>query len=189
MHSALLPLVAGVLFFCSAGPGVVRARPIDIFADLDGTWVGTFVGYDATGTEVLRIKARHTYRTVSATRQTVRIEDTMPGGEVIIGRGANLAERTRSGSLLLRCVIEKSDGESIDHAGRVVRGPDGGEQIVWYTTKPQRVETFREVIRREDGELVYEINGMGLYGKTLVLMVGRYRKVGADDNGHVKENG
>ena len=46
MYSALLPVVAGVLFFCSAGPGVVRARPIDVFADLDGTWVGTFVGYD-----------------------------------------------------------------------------------------------------------------------------------------------
>ncbi len=189
MHIALLPVVAGVLFLCSAGPGVGRPRPIDVFADLDGTWVGTFVGYDAAGKEVLRIKARHTYRTVSATRQTVRIEDTMPDGEVIIGRGANFAERTPAGSLLLRCVIEKSDGESIDHAGRVIRGPDGDEQIVWYTTTPQRVETFREVVRREDGDLVYEINGMGRYGEALVLMVGRYRKVGADDNGQAKGNG
>ena len=152
--------------------------PVGVFAALDGTWAGTFVGYDASGRELYRIRARHTYRTVSDTEQAVEIADTMPDGTVVTGRGVNSAVRGADGSVTLRCLVEKSNGERVDHAGRLVRGPDGQEQIVWFTHAPGRVETFREVVRSEGDRLVYEINGMGRYDDTLILMVGRYYKTG-----------
>lgn len=156
-----------------AGPGA----PVEVFADLDGTWQGVFVGYDAAGRELYRIRVRQTYRTINDHEQSVEITDTMPDGTVVTGRGTNSARRLAGGELRLHCVVEKSNGERVEHDGRVVRGPDRDEQLIWYSNQPGRVETFRERVRRDGDDMVYEINGMGLYGETLILMNGRYRKI------------
>ena len=42
--------------------------PVSVFADLEGTWSGAFVGYDETGKELYRIRVRQTYTTVDETR-------------------------------------------------------------------------------------------------------------------------
>ncbi|MHC4416274.1 MAG: hypothetical protein ACYS0G_13420 [Planctomycetota bacterium] len=178
MKTVVLFLTAGLLIGgVLARPAPRATAPVSVFAALDGTWVGTFVGYDSAGREVTRIAARHTYRTVDETQQTVEIEDTMPDGSVVRGQGVNVAERADDGSLRLRCIITKTNGESVEHQGRLVRGPDGDEQIIWHTNRPDRTETFRERVRGEGGDTIYEINGMGRYGKRLMLMAGRYRMV------------
>ena len=72
-----------------AAPKGATAPPVSVFAELDGTWTGTFVGYDSKGRELYRIKVRQTYETINDTTQTVRIEDRMPDGTMIRGEGAN----------------------------------------------------------------------------------------------------
>ena len=161
--------------------------PVEVFADLEGTWSGTFVGYDETGNELYRIAVKQRYQTINDTTQLVVIQDTMPDGTVITGRGENTAHRRADGSLDLRCMVTKSNGDRVAHRGRVIAGPKGDQQIVWYSSGPDRVETFREVVRREGSELAYEINGMGRYGKTLILMHGRYIKRRGEDSASKKE--
>lgn len=151
-------------------------RPVEVFSDLDGTWEGTFVGYDATGKELYRIAVRQTYRTLDDTTQSVHVEDTMPDGTVVTGEGRNVAQRRADGTLALTCVVEKSNGERVEHAGRQVRGPDGDPELVWFSNAKDRSETFRERVRREGTEAVYAIDGMGRYGGSEMLMAGRYRK-------------
>ncbi len=155
-------------------------EPVAVFADLDGTWSGVFVGHDERGRELYRIRVTQTYRTVSATTQTVEIRDEMPDGTVITGRGRNIAERGDDGTLRLRCIVEKSNGERVEHDGRVVRGADGDEQLIWHSAAAGRVEVFREVVRTESASRLYEINGMGRYGDQLILMHGRYRRQGQE---------
>ena len=150
--------------------------PVAVFAELDGVWEGTFVGYDETGRELYRISVRQEYETVSDVEQKVRITDTMPDGTVIRGEGENLAQRAVDGSLELHCSVRKSNGERVHHTGRLVTGPGGQQQIVWYSKAPDRVETFREEVCREGDEVIYEINGMGRYNDSLILMAGRYTK-------------
>ena len=177
-----------------APPATPDAPPVSVFAALDGTWTGTFVGYDTEGVELYRIRARHTYRTVDDTTQSVTITDTMADGTTITGTGTNTAHRRRDGTLVLRCLVSKSNGDRIDHQGRLVKGPQGDTQIVWFSRAadptqssqppttprrsgpPARVETFREVVKQEGEATVYEINGLGRYGDTLILMTGRYWK-------------
>lgn len=176
MRAVWLLIFVVVLPVGLAGP-VGPGAPVEVFAELEGTWQGIFVGYDAAGRELYRIRVRQTYRTINDHEQVVEITDTMPDGTVITGHGTNSARRVAGGALSLRCVVEKSNGERVEHDGRVVRGPDGDEQIIWYSSKPGRVETFRERVHRDGDEMVYEINGMGRYGETLILMSGRYRKI------------
>jgi len=154
--------------------------PASVFADLDGTWVGTFIGYDETGRELYRIRVRQTYETISDTVQRVTMDDRMPDGTHVTGRGENTARRGADGALVLRCVVAKSNGDRVEHDGRLVRGPDDRPELIWYSRTPGRVETFREAVRREGDRTVYEINGMGRYGETLMLMHGRYEKVTGD---------
>ncbi|MHC5024117.1 MAG: hypothetical protein ACYTGG_09425 [Planctomycetota bacterium] len=166
-----------------AGIGAVRAAesppaetPVGVFADLDGTWSGVFIGYDERGRELYRIRVTQTYATVDATTQTVRIRDEMPDGTIITGRGRNTAERLPDGRLRLQCVVEKSNGDRVEHDGRVVRGPGGEEQIIWHSADGDRIETFRESVRQEADGPVYEINGMGRYDGSMILMHGRYHR-------------
>ena len=152
-------------------------RPVDIFKSLDGTWEGTFIGYGADGRELYRIAVRQHYRTVSDSTQMVDITDRMSDGTVIRGRGQNVASRQPDGSLKLTCEVKKSNGDNVRHDGRIVEGVDGAEQIIWHSSDVQRTETFREHVYRDaDGKLIYEINGMGRYGTTMMLMHGRYVK-------------
>jgi len=151
--------------------------PVAVFADLDGTWEGTFVGWDATGHELYRLAVRQTYRTVDDHTQRVEIEDRMPDGSVVTGRGVNTAHRNPDGSLDLRCRVVKSNGERVEHRGRLIQGPDGAEQIVWHSGGDGRWETFRERVRREGDTEVYEIDGLGRYGDQVVVMAGRYYRV------------
>lgn len=151
--------------------------PSAVFAGLDGVWSGAFIGYDETGRELYRIRVRQTYETISDTVQRVTVDDEMPDGTHVTGHGENTARRGPDGKLILRCVVEKSNGDRVEHDGRIVRGPDGHTGLIWYSRTPGRVETFREVVRREGDTTVYEINGMGRYGETLMLMHGRYEKV------------
>lgn len=171
--SILLSLLALALLLPAAG----APPPVAVFADLDGTWEGTFVGYGEGGEELYRVRVRQTYRTVSDTVQEVEIEDRMADGTVVTGRGRNLAERREDGTLALRCVVEKSDGDRVEHEGRLVTGPGGDRQILWHSSAPGRSEIFRERVRREGGEEVYRIDGLGSYGDTRILMAGRYVKV------------
>ena len=186
--SIVLGIIVGATLFATLG--VVQdqsSAPVEVFADLEGTWSGTFVGYDQTGNELYRIAVKQRYQTLNDTMQKVIIYDTMPDGTVISGSGINTARRRADGSLDLRCSIDKSNGQRVAHTGRVVIGPDGDQQIVWYSSGPDRIETFREVVRREGDRLVYEINGMGRYGKTMILMHGRYIKQRGEDPESEKE--
>lgn len=151
--------------------------PVAVFVDLDGTWEGDFVGWDREGRELYRIRVRQTYRTVDGHTQRVQIEDRMPDGSVITGRGENTARRTEEGELELRCRVEKSNGERVEHRGRLVEGPDGEEELVWSSEGDGRWEMFRERVRREGETEVYEIDGVGRYGDQVVVMAGRYRRV------------
>ena len=98
----------------------------------------------------------------------------MPDGTVIRGEGENTATRGSDGSLSLRCVVRKSNGETVEHDGRVTLGPDGNKELVWYSKTKDKIETFREVVRVEGKRSVYEIHGMGRYNGTLMLMAGRF---------------
>lgn len=158
----------------SASPG--GDDPVAIFAALDGIWTGTFVGYDAAGKELYRIRSRQTYKTLDATTQSVELADTDANGATTKGTGRNVAKRLADGSLELRCSVDKSNGDHVEHAGRVVKGPDGDDEIVWSSQKTGRSETFRERVTGRGKEAVYEIDGMGRYGDALILMAGRYRR-------------
>ncbi len=186
--SIVFGIIVGATLFATLGVGQDQSSaPVEVFADLEGTWSGTFVGYDETGNEFYRIAVKQQYQTINDTMQKVIIYDKMPDGTVISGSGINTARRREDGSLDLRCSIDKSNGQRVAHQGRVVIGPDGDRQIVWYSSGPDRVETFREVVRREGCQLVYEINGMGQYGKTKILMHGRYIKQRGEDSAREKE--
>lgn len=172
----------GVMTFILLAMGMACAaalnedQPVSVFADLDGTWRGTFVGYDQSGREIYRIMVEQTYETVNDTTQRVTVKDVMPDRTVITGRGHNSAKLNKDGSLTLRCVIQKSNGDRVEHDGRIVKGPDGMKQLIWYTSKPGRIETFREEVRKEGEGTFYMIHGMGQYGGNFMLMTGRYKK-------------
>lgn len=174
-----LRLLSFVLLIAAGGAAHAEEPPAPsaVFAALDGTWEGTFAGYDAEGRELYRIHARHTYRTVDGERQAAEIEDTLADGTVITGEGYNVARRRPDGSLVLLCQIEKSNGERVEHQGTLGQAPDGTPQLVWHSREPGRLEIFREVVRREGDGWVYTIDGYGRYGDTEVVMAGRYRKI------------
>jgi hypothetical protein len=94
--------------------------PVQVFARLDGTWTGNFVGYDARGKELYRIRVRQVYRILNRTTQKVEIEDLMSDGSKVTGIGENVASRGPDGSLLLRCTMVKSNGDRVEHEGRII---------------------------------------------------------------------
>lgn len=181
-----LSLLLALLALAAAGEPPVGgpssdAAPVAVFAELDGVWEGTFVGYDLAGEELYRIAVRQVYRTVDEETQTVEIEDRQPDGSVVRGRGVNRARRLADGSLALTCIVTKSNGDRAEHRGRLARGPDGGKQIFWFSQSEDRRELFRERVLHEGDEEVYRIDGVGLYGETTILMAGRYvRRAPAD---------
>src|SRR5438093_1701479 len=117
--------------------------PVHVFAQLEGTWYGSFVGYDERGRELYRLRVRQIYRTINSTTQKVEIEDLMADGTKITGVGENIASRGPDGSWRLLCKVAKSNGDRVEHEGRLGKGPDGEEQIFWYANKPDRTELFR----------------------------------------------
>jgi hypothetical protein len=173
-------LIAAALSLALAGPSPRAAPPppVRVFAALDGRWSGTFVGYDPAGKELYRIAVEQTYETLDETTQRVTLMDHLPDGKVVKGTGRNVATLKKDGMLELRCIVEKSNGERVEHTGRVVRAADGEEALVWSSQAPGKSETFLEAVRRRGHEAVYTIQGMGNYGGSLVLMSGRYRRVG-----------
>lgn len=178
-HSILPAAVLGLLLFPPYAPSrAAPPPPVQIFAALDGRWSGTFVGYDPAGKELYRITVEQTYQTVDETTQRVTLMDHLPDGKVVKGMGRNVAVRQKDGSLELRCIVEKSNGERVEHVGRVVRAADGEEALVWSSQAPGKSETFLEAVRRRGGETFYTIQGMGNYGGSLVLMSGQYRRLG-----------
>lgn len=171
MTTALLLAIA----LSQTPPPATPPKPVDVFAALDGRWKGQFVGYDVTGKELYRIDVEQTYETVDAQTQVVRIRDTDASGKTVTGQGKNIARRRSDGSLELLCIVEKSNGETVRHEGRVIKGADGSKQLVWYSQTKDRSETFREAVGPTgDGGTAYTIDGMGRYGETLILMRGRY---------------
>lgn len=148
--------------------------PVRVYAALDGVWEGVFVGYDETGLELYRIAVRQEYETINPTTQTVRVRDSLPDGTVITGEGENTARRLPDGMLQLTCVVRKSTGEVVEHVGRLIKSPEGDEQVIWHSKAANRTEIFRESVRTENGSTIYEINGLGRYHDSLILMNGRY---------------
>lgn len=192
----LLLLVFFVAALGEAAPSWAEPEPpVKVFSKLDGRWRGTFVGYDPSGKELYRIRVEQTYRTLDDHRQSVEIRDTdVATQKTITGKGENIAHRRPDGTLELRCVVTKSNGEHVEHRGRRIRGALGDEQLIWFSQsdhrrakgapsegKPKsggdRSETFREAVRKEGDTWVYTIDGMGRYGGTLILMHGRYERV------------
>lgn len=173
--------VLASLAFCflsgQSNPDCEREDPVEIFAELDGIWEGEFVGWDPTGNELYRIQVRQEYRIVDANTQRVKVEDRMPDGTVIHGEGENTARIDGAGNLDLRCVVRKSNGETVEHSGRTVRGSDGKRELVWYSVSANRSETFREWVESSTPTDRYHIQGMGRYSDSLILMSGCYRKV------------
>jgi len=161
----------------STPPGA-DAAPVAVFAELDGTWEGTFAGYDTAGKELYRIQVRQIYRTLDDSTQTVDVADTMADGTVITGKGKNTAVRKADGSLELRCIVVKSNGEKVVHEGTLGKTPDGLPQLVWHSAEAERWEVFREVVRESEEGPVYTIDGVGKYGSSVVVMAGRYHRVG-----------
>jgi hypothetical protein len=181
---AVMPPTATALWLwtalagAAAGPAPdTEPAPVAVFAALEGGWAGTFVGLDPEGRELYRIEVRQTYRTVDRETQQVVIEDRMADGTVIRGRGRNVANRAADGSLRLSCVVEKSNGDRVEHRGRLVRAADGQEALVWWSVSAGRSETFLESVRGRGPDAVYSIEGMGRYGDRLILMSGRYRRL------------
>lgn len=172
----LLALTGFLLFDPKSGAFAPDEDPVAVFAELDGTWEGEFVGYDERGVELYRLTVKQVYRTLDANTQEVVMQDRSREGKLTTGRGRNVARRLPDGSLQLSCSVEKSDGDRVEHSGRLGRGPDGEQQIIWYSDAPGRQETFREVVRKLGAESVYTIDGVGRYGESSVLMAGRYRK-------------
>ena len=172
--SAVPLLLAGATWF--AATREAEERPVAVFAELDGTWEGEFVGWDLEGRELYRIRVRQVYETVDDTTQTVTIEDHMPDGEIIRGTGRNVAVRGEDGKLTLTCVVETSNGDRVEHTGRLGRGPGGDEVLFWTSAAPERREVFREAVSAEDGKKVYTIDGVGRYGASTVFMAGRYER-------------
>ncbi len=174
----LLPLICATAVFSATaldGPKPAAAA----FSELEGVWEGQFVGYDAKGTELYRIHVRQEYRTIDGETQRVDITDAQADGTVVTGQGVNTARRLADGSLKLSCTVVKSTGERVEHEGTIGVAPDGGHQWVWHSRRGDHRETFRETVRREGNEWVYAIDGVGHYGDALVIMAGRYRKVGS----------
>lgn len=174
---SLLGVVVLVVASSAVPDAPTPEPPVAVFAELDGSWAGTFVGWDASGRELYRIAVRQTYRTVNETTQRVVLEDRLGDGRVVTGEGVNLARRREDGSLVLRCRLSKSTGERVEHTGTLVEGPGGRREILWHSREGERVEIFRERVVEEGGETFYLIDGMGRYGDDLVLMAGRYRRV------------
>lgn len=157
-------------------PAPRRPRPVDVFAELNGAWGGTFVGYAEDGKELYRIDVHQRYETVDANTQKVEVRDTMADGTVIRGEGENTAHRQADGTLQLRCVVRKSNGETVRHDGRLVRGPGGQQQLVWFSKSDDRTETFREWVIGHGDKAEYHIQGMGTYSGTPILMAGTYAR-------------
>lgn len=155
----------------------VSIPPVSVFSDLDGTWEGNFIGYDLKGNILYKIKVRQIYKTVNRTTQSVEIEDTLSNGEVIRGKGRNIADIKSDGSLELKCIVEKSNGDRVDHVGRLTEGPGGEKKLIWYSMDDNKQEMFVEGVEKSGEETFYTISGMGIYGNTAVLMEGRYKKV------------
>ncbi|MEM7203933.1 MAG: hypothetical protein AAF628_26975 [Planctomycetota bacterium] len=174
--SATVVGVVVALAGCRASDETQPERPIDVLAAWDGTWRGRFVSYDPQGNELSRIKVRQVYRTIDANTQEVTIRDQMPDGKVIEGRGRNVAELEPDGTIRLRCIVEKSDGSRVEHRGRIITGPGGGKQILWWSNEPGRVESFREWVWGSAQQARYSIHGLGQYGDQVLLMAGEYRR-------------
>ncbi|MHC4898966.1 MAG: hypothetical protein ACYTGW_17880, partial [Planctomycetota bacterium] len=90
------PILLGAIFLFACDLSMQDSRPerpVDVFRELDGHWAGTFVGYDATGKELYRIRVEQWYRTLDTYTQEVRVKDTMADGKVITGTGRNTARR------------------------------------------------------------------------------------------------
>ena len=179
---ALLLALLSLATTTAAAEPMPDAPPVAVFAELDGSWEGAFVGWDAAGQEQYRIQVRQTYRTLNDTVQEVRIEDRLPDGTVITGKGRNVAHRRDDGSLDLRCEVKKSNGDRVVHQGRLVTGPDGGHQIIWHSDGGDRVESFREYVETGPDGDVYVIAGTGRYGATLMIMAGRYHRTDDGDD-------
>ena len=173
------PLTVLLLLVGLAGPAFPSDAPVAVFEELDGTWEGQFVGWDTSGQELYRIDVRQTYRTVDRRTQTVVVEDRMPDGTVIRGNGRNVARRNADGELVLTCLVEKSNGDRVEHRGRTIDLPGGGHGLVWSSHAEGRVETFVESVSREGDRWVYRIQGHGTYDGTTVIMSGRYVRVEA----------
>lgn len=159
-----------------ATPPAPLDEPVAVFAGLEGDWVGTFVGFDAAGKELYRIAVKQSYRRVDATTQEVVLADTDASGKTTKGKGRNVATRRADGTLELRCIVDKENGDHVEHEGRLVKGPDGDEELIWFVQREGRSETFRERCLGDGKDARYEIDGMGRYGDSLVLMAGRYRR-------------
>src|SRR5262245_47818612 len=116
------PLRRQLLRFALAAAAVAPAAaassrpaddPVAIFAALEGSWSGSFVGYDAAGKELYRIRVRQTYKTVDANTQSVELSDVDEKGATTTGKGKNVAHRRADGSLELTCVVDKSSGDHV----------------------------------------------------------------------------
>lgn len=164
-------VVAALVLPAAAGAprGALAEEPVAVFAALEGDWVGTFVGWDAQGNELYRIAVKQSYRRLDATTQEVVLEDTDAKGKTTRGKGRNVATRRADGTLELRCVVEKDDGDRVEHQGRLIRGPEGDEQFVWSMQREGRSETFRERCTGTGKDARYEIDGMGRYTDTLQI--------------------
>ena len=159
----------------------VRAGdPVDVFADLNGAWRGEFVGWDEEGREQYRIRVSHRYHKVDAHTQKLVGKDTLPDGTVIELDGENTARRLENGQLELRCVVRKSNGETVRHRGRLGKGPRGEELVFWYSLDEGKRETFREWVEGDGDQAVYRIQGTGRYGKATYVMAGDYQAVKKD---------
>lgn len=152
-------------------------KPVSVFSELEGKWQGQFAGYDTKGNILYNLDVTQIYKTVNNTTQNVYIEDKSEDGTVTTGKGQNIAIIKSDGTLEMKCIVKKSNGEMSKHQGALSKGPDGRKNIIWHSEKPGKTETFREWVEKREGGTYYMIQGMGIYENTPILMSGSYRKV------------
>lgn len=158
--------------------------PVSVFADLDGSWEGEFIGYGDDGRERYRMRVRQTYTTINDHTQRVEMTETAADGKTVTGTGMNIATRDPSGALVLRCLVTKSNGDSVVHSGQLGMSQGGTTQIVWSARGRGRTEIFRETLTRDGDRIRYDIDGAGHYGDTVMLMAGQYWRVSAGTGAH-----
>lgn len=171
--SGLVTVLTLLYLFCL--PAASRCQSLearDIFAPYIGEWEGTFkiFSHDGKLLNILQVHQKYFWQNDT---QKVHITDMYPDGKKEKSIGLNFA---RGDSLF--CVVKHEDGKVV----RLVGAHHGG-RLIWHRQVPEQhlVESFKEYVAPLDGDTVYYIDGVGVYGsrknRTILLFEGRYKKI------------
>lgn len=138
-------------------PRVDKAESLAFLDQWTGTWRGRFTVFSHSGRLVTELDVQQRYWWDGEVQRAEFHETVVGTGVVTTAEARNYVDE--HGRLV--CEVDKSNGESSRHFGRVVDG-----ELFWFAKEDGRVETFRESVRvDEDGARSYVIDGFGRYGE------------------------